>query len=321
MNWEIIFTIILALASVGLSVLLAVLLTKRFGMRKMQRTIMKAEHNYQQQITTLQQQLSSKVDMLENIIEKLTLSNQELSRLSDIKSKFMSVVAHDLRQPLSSIQGLTSVLMMDNSGGAGGDQRMLNNILKASDNMNMLMSDLIDISMIEAGKFKMDFKEFDFNGLINDVYSLQQVNAEKKGIILKLYDYPEPVKITADRFRLSQVLNNLLNNSVKFTPQGGRVEIRYLVQDGDIKVFVKDNGPGIEHSELSRIFEKFHQSDSNDKRSKRQGWGLGLSISYEIVKAHQGEIAAASSGLGQGAEFWLKVPLKHNEHAAFLNQA
>ena len=191
--------------------LLTYWIARRFALRKMKRVVMKAEHNYQQQIANLQMQLSGKVNMLEGMVEKLKLSNQELSRLGEIRSKFMSIVAHDLRQPLTSIQGFTSVLMMDNpQGGGSNDQMVLNNILKATDNMNQLMADLMDISMIESGKFKMDFKEFNFNQLLEDVYTLQQVNAQKKGIFLQKYGYPSEVIVYADRFRISQVLNNLL---------------------------------------------------------------------------------------------------------------
>ncbi|WP_424244875.1 signal transduction histidine kinase [Elusimicrobium posterum] len=301
-----------ALLLVCAAVLFTVFITRKMGLKKIQRTIMKTEHSYQQQMSNLQKQLSTKVEMLENMVEKLTLSNQEISRLSDIKSKFMSVVAHDLRQPLSSIQGFTSVLMMDgqNSAGGVGDQAALNNILKATDNMNLLMSDLMDISMMEAGKFKMDFKEFDFDSLINDVHSLQFINAQKRGINIIKYDYPLPIMIQADRFRVSQVLNNLLGNAIKFTPQGGRIEIRYFIEGQDLKVFVKDNGPGITHHELDKVFQKFHQNDSLDKRMKRQGWGLGLSISYEIVSAHGGYISAFSNGLGYGSTFYFSIPLK-----------
>ena len=163
--------------------LLTFWIARRYAMRKMKRVVMKAEHNYQQQIASLQMQLSGKVSMLESMVEKPKLSNQELNRLSEIRSKFMSIVAHDLRQPLTSIQGFTSVLMMDSPQGGGNNEQMaLNNILKATDNMNQLMADLMDISMIESGKFKMDFKNFNFNQLLNDVFSLHQVNAQKKGI-------------------------------------------------------------------------------------------------------------------------------------------
>ena len=236
-------------------VLLTYWITRRFSLYKMKRVVMKAEHNYQQQIAALQVQLSGKVNMLESMVEKLQLSNQELNRLNEIRSKFMSIVAHDLRQPLTSIQGFTSVLMMDGVQGSGNeDQLALNNILKATDNMNQLMADLMDISMIESGKFKMDFKHFTFNQLINDVYALQQVNAQKKGLFLVRYEYPHDVTVYADRFRISQVLNNLLGNAIKFSPQGGRIELRYFLQDGWLVCYIADEGPGISYAEQNKIF-------------------------------------------------------------------
>ncbi len=287
--------------------------TRKFVLRKMNRTIMKAEHNYQQQIANLQMQLSGKVNMLESMVEKLQLSNQELNRLNDIRSKFMSIAAHDLRQPLSAIQGFTSVLMMDrnttnNAAGGDADQRALNNILKATDNMNMLMADLIDISRIESGQFSMDKQPFNFNALLSDVVALQNVNAQKKGIFLQMYEYPEEVTIVADRFRISQVVNNLMGNAIKFSPQGGRIEARFYVQDDQLYFKLIDNGPGVLHSEKDKIFQKFHQSDI-DRTAKKQGWGLGLSIAQEIIQAHNGEIGVESAGLGQGSTFWFTVPL------------
>ena len=288
--------------------LLTYWVTKKFVLRKMNRTIMKAEHNYQQQIASLQMQLSGKVSALEGMVNKLRLSNQELTRLNEIRSKFMSIVAHDLRQPLSSIQGFASILMMDSpQGGGDNDQLALNNILKATDNMNMLMTDLMDISMIESGRFKMDGQPFSFNTLVTDVVALQAVNAQKKGIFLQKYDFPQEVTIVADRFRISQVLNNLIGNAIKFAPQGGRVEIGFYADDEKLACRVSDNGPGILHTEKEKIFQKFHQSD-NDRNLKKQGWGLGLSIAQEIVRAHGGEIGVESAGLGQGAVFWFTLP-------------
>ena len=285
-------------------------ITRKVALKKMNRTIMKAEHNYQQQISNLQNQLSGKVNMLESMVEKLRLSNQELNRLNEIRSKFMSIAAHDLRQPLSAIQGFTSVLMMDQKSTAGemnSDQIALNNILKATDNMNMLMADLIDISRIESGQFKMDVQAFNFNALLNDVVALQNVGAQKKGIFLQKYEYPEDIILVADRFRISQVINNLMGNAIKFAPQGGRIEARYYVQDGWLVFKLIDNGPGVLHSEQDKIFQKFHQSDV-DRNAKKQGWGLGLSIAQEIIIAHGGEIGVESAGLGQGSTFWFTIP-------------
>lgn len=307
------FLLSYSLLIIAIIALLTYWITRKFVLKKMNRTILKAEHNYQQQIANLQMQLSGKVNMLESMVEKLRLSNQELNRLNDIRSKFMSIAAHDLRQPLSAIQGFTSVLMMDrnttgNAVGGNNDQVALNNILKATDNMNMLMADLIDISRIESGQFSMDKQPFSFNALLTDVVALQNVSAQKKGIYLQKCDYPTEVTVTADRFRISQVINNLLGNAIKFSPQGGRIEVRFYVQSDKLIFKITDNGPGVIHSEKDKIFQKFHQSDV-DRTAKKQGWGLGLSIAQEIVEAHGGEIGVESAGLGQGATFWFTLPL------------
>lgn len=305
------FLLSYSLLIIAIIALLTYWITRKFVLRKMNRTILKAEHNYQQQIANLQMQLSGKVNMLESMVEKLRLSNQELNRLNDIRSKFMSIAAHDLRQPLSAIQGFTSVLMMDRNttGNAGNsDQAALNNILKATDNMNMLMADLIDISRIESGQFSMDKQPFSFNALLTDVVALQNVSAQKKGIYLQTCEYPTDITITADRFRISQVINNLLGNAIKFSPQGGRIEARFYVDNGKLTFLLSDNGPGVIHSEKDKIFQKFHQSDV-DRTAKKQGWGLGLSIAQEIIQAHGGEIGVESAGLGQGSTFWFTIPL------------
>jgi len=288
-------------------------ITRRFVLHKMRRTILRAEQNYQQKIADLQQQLSGKVNMLEGMVEKLQLSNQELNHLNDIRSKFMSIVAHDLRQPLSSIQGFTSVLMMDHPQQEGDttEQIALNNILKATDNMNKLMADLMDISMIEAGRLKVDTQAFVFNALIDDVFALQQVNAQNKGIFLRKYDYPNEIVVEADRFRISQVINNLIGNALKFVEKGGTVEIRFYPCDKQLWVTVSDDGAGVAHAEKEKIFQKFHQSGS-DKNVKKQGWGLGLAIAQEIIMAHKGEIGVESVGIGQGARFWFRIPLKQH---------
>lgn len=314
MNWfQIIVTYFLLVA--GILSLITYWITKKFILKKMNRTILKAEHSYQQQIATLQSQLSGKVNTLEGMVNKLRLSNQELTRLNDIRSKFMAIVAHDLRQPLSSIQGFASFLMLDNpheSGNKNSDQLALNNILKATENMNHLMSDLMDISLIESGRFKLDYQSFNFNSLVEDVINLQNVNAQKNGVFLQKLEYPEDIVVEADRFRVSQVLNNLIGNAIKFSPKDGIVEVRYWKDDKQLFCRVSDQGPGIVHSELEKVFQKFHQS-TNDRNFKKQGWGLGLAIAQEIVVAHQGRIFATSAGLGQGASFAFNVPLKGNQ--------
>ena len=99
-----------------------------------------------------------------------------------------------------------------------------------------------------------------------------------------------------------------MGNAIKFSPQGGRIEARFYVQDGWLHFKLIDNGPGVLHNEKDKIFQKFHQSDV-DRTAKKQGWGLGLSIAQEIIQAHNGEIGVESAGLGQGSTFWFTIPL------------
>ncbi|MDE2290465.1 MAG: hypothetical protein KGL53_00165, partial [Elusimicrobia bacterium] len=113
-----------------------------------------------------------------------------------------------------------------------------------------------------------------------------------------------------DRFRLGQALMNFLNNAVKFTPAGGKVELIAKVIGRTVTLAVKDSGPGIHPSERRKVFEKFYQSQFQDLKNRKKGWGLGLAIATEIVRGHQGDIGVDSAGLGKGSTFWYKVPLK-----------
>ena len=117
------------------------------------------------------------------------------------------------------------------------------------------------------------------------------------------------VMINGDKFRLSQVLQNLLGNAIKFTAAGGLVELRSRTEGRWLEISVKDQGAGVHHSEIKKIFEKFYQDKhQKDEKLRNQGWGLGLSIAQEIVMQHKGQIGVNSPGLGKGSTFWFKVP-------------
>ena len=121
---------------------------------------------------------------------------------------------------------------------------------------------------------------------------------------------PAPVMVEGDRFRLGQVMMNLVTNALKFTPQGGTVMVTIAAEGGRAAVYVKDTGIGVHPSEIKKIFEKFYQAKyQKDVKMRKKGWGLGLSIAVEIIRAHGGEIAAASPGLGKGSTFYYKIPL------------
>ncbi|MDA8131872.1 MAG: HAMP domain-containing sensor histidine kinase [Elusimicrobia bacterium] len=263
---------------------------------------------YMERITIAQGQLFQRKQQLEAMSDRLSLSNQELARLNDMKSKFLSMVVHDVRTPLASIRGFSELLMKKNVGER--EAMYLKNIVSSTDQLGRLISDLTDLAMIEAGKLKMEKSPFEFPEMARDILPGLSINAQKKGVVLVAHDFPEGVIVDGDKFRLSQVFMNLVNNAIKFTPESKKVEVFFKREGKYVHTLVKDSGIGIHPSETKKIFEKFYQAKyQKDEKLRKQGWGLGLCIAQEVVRAHGGDIGATSPGLGKGSTFWFKVPV------------
>ena len=265
---------------------------------------------YMERITLAQGQLYQRKQELEGMSAKLSLSNQELGRLNEMKSKFLSMVVHDVRTPLASIKGFSEMLLMNKRLGVGEKEaRYLGNIISSTDQLGRLIADLTDLAMIEAGKLKMEKAPFNFPDMAKDILPGLSINAQKMKVELAVCEFPEGVVVDGDKFRLSQVFMNLVNNAIKFTPAGKRVEVSFRREGKYIDTRVKDSGIGIHPSEIKKIFEKFYQAKyQKDAVLRKQGWGLGLSIAQEVVRAHKGDIGAISPGLGKGSTFWFKIP-------------
>lgn len=286
---------------------LSFIFAKLICQKRRERALSSAHSKYIEQIETLRTHLVKKVKVLEDTVESLSYSNKELTRLNDIKSKFMSIVAHDLKQPLTSVQGYASMLSEEIQNPA--DKKVLDNIIKSTDNINRLMNDLLDAAMMQTGKLQISTKEFVFNELVEDIYNQYGIIARQKNIIFRTIEFPVQISVIADRFRIGQVISNLVNNAFKFTPEGGVVEIRYLKEQNHIRVMIIDSGTGLIHLERVKIFEKFQQSEALAEDLRKLGWGLGLSIAQDIIEAHNGAIGADSAGLGKGSVFWFAIPL------------
>lgn len=262
---------------------------------------------YMVQIAVAQSQIFQRGRELEVLSSKLVLSNQELGRLNEMKSKFLSMVVHDVRTPLASIRGFSELLLKKNVGVK--EAQYLKNIVSSTDQLGRLIADLTDLAMIEAGKLKMERTIIEFSDIARDIIPGISINAQKKGVELIVNELPFSCPVEGDKFRLSQVLMNLLNNAIKFTPAGKRVELTMRREGKYLAAYVKDSGIGIHPSETKMIFEKFYQAKyQKDEKLRRQGWGLGLSIAQEVVRAHKGDIGAVSPGLGKGATFWFRIP-------------
>lgn len=262
---------------------------------------------YMVQIAMAQSQIFQRSRQLEVLSSKLALSNQELANLNSMKSKFLSMVVHDVRTPLASIRGFSELLGKRATGEK--EARYLKNIMSSTDQLGHLIADLTDLAMIEAGKLKMEKAVFNSADIAHDIIPAMSINAQKRGVEFIVGDLTEGVMVNGDKFRLSQVLMNLINNAIKFTPVGKKVELYMRREAKGVAAYVKDGGIGIHPSETKKIFAKFYQAKhQKDEKLRKQGWGLGLSIANEIIHSHNGEIGATSPGLGKGSTFWFRIP-------------
>ncbi|MBI4349154.1 MAG: hypothetical protein HY553_20115 [Elusimicrobia bacterium] len=251
-------------------------------------------------------QLARRSRQLQALSRNLAASNQELGQLNTLKTRFLSMAAHDMRTPLASIQGFAETIAA-NRRLDPKNRRAVTNILSATDQMGRLTRDLTDLAIIEAGKLKMEPQEFYLPDLLGELLPQFALLASKRGLDLVEDGTSQAIRLLGDRFRLGQVLSNLLANAIKFTPAGGRVTLRVRVAAEGVFFVVADTGPGIDPAEREKVFLKFYQSKWTSNAGKL-GWGLGLSIAQEIVRAHAGEIGVESAGLGKGARFWFFIP-------------
>lgn len=242
------------------------------------------------------------------LLADLQRANDQLNRLNDLKSKFLSIVSHDLRTPLTSIKGYAQVLTAPAELSEQQKKNFLEVIVKESNHLGMLISDLMDFVSIEAGKLRVEKEPADLKEIIIDTVNRMTPIAKEKKIQFKSELPSENLpQISADPRRLGQVLNNLVGNAFKHTPANGGVVLSVTLTEDAMRVAVTDTGEGIPTTALRHVFEQFYQVESH--ASKRDGIGLGLTISREIVKAHGGEIGVLSDGPGKGTQFWFTLPL------------
>ncbi len=226
----------------------------------------------------------------------------ELQRMKD---DFFQSVVHDLRSPLTTIQGFVELMRMRQLSPQEG--KFIDYVRFACENLGRLISDILDISKLEAGKYELQRQPADPKDIVGKAFRLFVLAMETKGIryALTLDDALMPVR--ADAEKLQRVVTNLIGNAMKFTPGGGRVDVEARPIGGDkILVSVTDTGPGIPADQLTAVFEKFHQTEVG--RKQRSGYGLGLTICKHIVELHGGRIWVEST-VGKGSRFQFELPI------------
>ena len=228
--------------------------------------------------------------------------------IEEMKTEFISVVSHELRTPLTPIKGYIDLLLEGDAGELTEEQKDYLEIVETNtDRLVALVNDLLDISRIEAGKIDLELKPMDMAEALQDVISFHQKQIESRGLILHQAIPPDLPWVKADRARITQVLNNLVNNAYKYTPGGGSITVK-AVPDGDyLEIVVSDTGVGISKEDLKKLFTKFFRA-KNPATKGTSGTGLGLAIAKSIVEKHQGEIWVESEA-GKGSSFHFTLPL------------
>ncbi len=235
---------------------------------------------------------------------RLYIHAQEASRLKD---EFLATLSHELRTPLNAILGYVQMIR---SGMVSGERqtRAVETIERNARSLAQIVEDVLDVSRIISGKMRLHVRAVDVPDLVRHAVSAVLPAADAKGIRVGTVLDPQASPVSGDPDRLQQVVWNLMSNAVKFTPKGGRVQVRLERVNSHVEIVVSDTGIGISPEFLPHVFERFRQADAGTDR-ERGGLGLGLEIARQVVEMHGGRIFAASAGLGQGATFRIELPL------------
>lgn len=243
----------------------------------------------------------------ENAVQETQRLYNEALRTSQMKDDFLATISHELRTPLTAMLGWSSMLMAGQLDGQNA-QRALESLYRNTQSQAQIIEDILDISRITTGKLRLDARLIDPKSVVEMAVDSMRPGADARGVRLQLLLDPQAGPVSGDPERLQQVVWNLVSNAVKFTPKGGRVQIRLERVNSHIEIIVSDSGMGITPEFLPYVFERFRQADSSSTR-KYGGLGLGLSIVRQIVEMHGGEVVADSPGEGQGSTFTVKLPL------------
>jgi signal transduction histidine kinase len=249
-----------------------------------------------------------KVNMdLDRKVDELAQANLALYESNRLKSDFLATMSHELRTPLNSILGFSEVLLsserLDDK-----QQRWVRNIQSSGEKLLNLINDILDLAKIEAGKMQVRLETFSIHDICEGLLNMIRPMAEKKNIDLRSQIDPGIPVMRQDVTKLQQILENLLFNAIKFTPEGGRVLLKAYTEGTNLILIVSDTGVGIAPEEQSLVFEKFRQS-GNPLTREHAGTGLGLSIVRELSKLLGGGVSLQSD-LGRGSTFTVHLPLE-----------
>lgn len=238
--------------------------------------------------------------------EELGEANEKLKGLDKLKTEFVSLASHQLRSPLTTIKGYTSMLLEGDYGDIDPKAKeTIERVMESSNNLTMVVEDLLNVTKIEAGGMKYEMAPFDLSQVVKDEAKDLSVTAEKKGLKLNFEsDEKNPCIVNGDKEKIRQVVINFIDNSIKYTKEGS-INISVKNKEGKVIFAVKDTGMGMTEETKNSLFQKFARGDG--ARMNTTGTGLGLYLAKQIVEAHKGRVWVESEGAGKGSEFYMEL--------------
>jgi signal transduction histidine kinase/DNA-binding response OmpR family regulator len=268
--------------------------------------LLKAHDSLEQRVRERTAELETAKREVEVFSQSVVKAKEELERSSKFKDQFLSTMSHELRTPLNAVLGFSDLLGEDRYGSLNDKQRRyVNHISTGGKHLLRLINDILDLSRIEAGRLQLTIETVRVDTSLSEACDTLQPLASKKNH--HLIKHPAPgLSVRADATRLKQILMNLIGNAVKFTPDGGTIELAAKRIDDHVRLEVRDSGPGIPPHEQKRIFEAFYRLTQNTKAA--EGSGLGLAITQRLVELHGGKLGLESEP-GTGSCFFFTLPL------------
>ncbi|MEA2662489.1 MAG: hypothetical protein QOH08_2061 [Chloroflexota bacterium] len=254
-------------------------------------------------------------------VEQVEAKSREVEAANRHKSEFLANMSHELRTPLNAIIGFSEVLSQRMFGEINLKQdEYLGDIQSSGQHLLSLINDILDLSKVEAGKMELQPSRFPFADALQGVVLMVRERAISRGIDLRIEIDPEIGTVEADERKVKQIVLNLLSNALKFTPAGGRVQLRATSEGDGLAVAISDTGVGISPDDQARVFEEFAQARGGES-GEHEGTGLGLTLSRKFVELHGGRIWVESE-LGKGSAFTFTLPrAKSRAHAASPEEA
>lgn len=244
----------------------------------------------------------------EELLEREHELRETAEEANRLKDEFLAIMSHELRNPLNVILGYAELLLRSEDIKSSAPlRRMADAVKRNAVAQSKLIRDLLDLSRLRSGKLELNRETVSPVVAVDNAIETVRMEADAKGITIEVEAPKEAVFVEADPVRLEQVIWNLLNNAVKFTPHDGRIRVKLRAEPDEIVLTVEDNGQGIDESFLPHIFEIFRQADPSTNRSQ-SGMGIGLAVVQQLVELHGGSVAARSEGIGAGASFVIHLP-------------